>query len=41
MLSVKGTEHNGPYLLDKAVAEDKQIAKLLIMCGKQFYIETT
>ena len=40
--SVKGTEHDPYYLLDKAVAEDKQIPKLLIMCGKQdFYIKTT
>lgn len=39
--SVKGTEHDPYYLLDKAVAEDKQIPKLLIMCGKQdFYIKT-
>ena len=29
--SVKGTEHDPYYLLDKAVAEDKQIPKLLIM----------
>lgn len=37
--SVKGTEHDPYYLLDKAVAEDKQIPKLLIMCGKQdFFI---
>lgn len=32
--SVKGTEHDPYYLLDKAVVEDKQIPKLLIMCGK-------
>ncbi|WP_256082387.1 alpha/beta hydrolase-fold protein, partial [Staphylococcus aureus] len=33
--SVKGTEHDAYYLLDKAVAEDNQISKFLIMCGKQ------
>lgn len=36
--SVKGTEHDPYYLLDKAVAEDKQIPKLLIMCGKQDFL---
>ena len=35
---LKGTEHDPYYLLDKAVAEDKQIPKLLIMCGKQDFL---
>ena len=36
--SVKGTEHDPYYLLDKAVAEDKQIPKLLIMCVNKTFI---
>ncbi len=35
---LKETEHDPYYLLDKAVAEDKQIPKLLIMCGKQDFL---
>ncbi|MBO0928864.1 esterase family protein [Staphylococcus sp. 30400_3112M30941] len=36
--SIKGTEHDPYYLLDKAVAEDKPIPELLIMCGKEDFL---
>lgn len=40
--SVKGTEHDPYYLLDKAVAEDKQIQNCsLCVVNKTFYIKTT
>lgn len=36
--SVKGTEHDPYYLLDQAIAEEKPIPELLIMCGKEDFL---